>query len=122
MCDILNKQYSSVFSTPSVNHKDIGNDFFNEETGSNDLRDIEITEDEVSEAIQDLKSNSAGGSDGIPAKALKKLKPSILIPLTKLIPLLLREGLFPDLLKHADIVPIHKGKSKCEAKNYRQSH
>ena len=43
-----------------------------------------------------------------------------LVPvLTHLANLMLTQGVFPEGLKHARVVPIHKKGSRCEASNYR---
>ena len=50
---------------------------------------------------------------------LKQLHTSIAQPLTIIIHKSISEGKFPDLMKLADIVPIHKTKEKFLTTNYR---
>ena len=50
---------------------------------------------------------------------LKQLHTSIVQPLTIIFNKSLTEGKFPDLMKLADIVPIHKAKEKYLTTNYR---
>ena len=64
-----------------------------------------ISELEVVAAIKSLK-NSSAGYDEVPARILKQ---NIFIkPLTHLINYSIKEGIFPDKLKIAKVVPIFK--------------
>ena len=68
ICEKLILEFFSQFS--KISSKINGNPFQNEET--EDLNDIEITEEDIKEAIDDMDENSAAGPDGIPAILLKK--------------------------------------------------
>ena len=68
ICERLVLEFLSQFS--KISSKINRNPFQNEET--EDLNDIEITEEDIKEAIDDMDENSAAGPDGIPAILLKK--------------------------------------------------
>ena len=91
MSEMLLKQFSSVFSTPSANHA-IHNiqSFFhdNDQIHSNlntKLTDItfttSITRESVEAAIKSLKANSAPGPDGMTSELLSKCASVISEPL-----------------------------------------
>ena len=56
--------------------------------------------------IHGMKSKYSTGPDGISSILMKELAQGIAIPLTVLINLSLSEGIFPDSLKVAKVVPI----------------
>ena len=98
-------EFLSQFSkTGSEENKKL---FQNEEP--EDLNDIEVTEKDINDAINELDENSAAGPDGIPAKLLKKVKEAISLPLAMMLRKSIDEGMIPDVLKLAYITPIHKG-------------
>ena len=66
-----------------------------------------------------LNSCKATGLDGLPAKFVIDSAESIVKPLTYIVNLSIESGVFPDDLKRAKIVPIHKKKAKTEPGNYR---
>ena len=112
--EMLAKQYASVFSTP----RDLSE---TERTTkpTHTLHDIRFNEDDIVSSIDELKINSASGLLGYPAILLKKCKYALTEPLYILWRRCLDAGRVPALLKHAIITPIHKGKSRSIAANYR---
>lgn len=71
------------------------------------------------EKIISQMSNKAGGWDGISAKALKCIAPHLSRVLEHIFNLSMDNGCWPDCLKCADIVPVHKEGSKSMLTNYR---
>ena len=67
-----------------------------------------ISQDDVSKIIASLRSKSSFGHDGMSTKFLKTLVPVLLRPLTLIINQSLTTGIFPDQLKIAKVLPIHK--------------
>ena len=63
--------------------------------------------------------NKAPGSDGINSFIIKKTEKLIAPVLVKLFNKCMDQGIFPDSLKIASIIPLHKGGVKNEATNYR---
>ena len=73
---------------------------------------------EVKNILKNLKSNSPGHDD-ISPKILKHCYDTLSIPLTHTINLSLKHGGFPDHLKRAKGVLIHKSGHLQDIKNYR---
>ena len=120
MADLLRHQYSSVFSEPKM--ETLINDlpsFFASDINDSFLLDIHITKDDVNKAIGELKTSFGSGPDNIPAVLLKKCSSSLATPLVILFNHSIQSGTFPELLKLAIIIPIHKGDSKTAPANYR---
>ena len=114
MANILSTQYSSVFSKP------IETPYHTEEdTNIESLTDIDFSEKDIVDAIDELKNNSASGPDGIAAIFLKKCKNSLSKPLFQLWRKCLDLGISPCKLKEAHIIPIYKGGHQGLASNYR---
>ena len=66
--------------------------------------------------IYDTKSS---GPLSIPIKLLKIADPLIIQPLTDLINISFETGSFPDKIKIAIVIPVHKSGSKLDVNNYR---
>ena len=78
-----------------------------------------VSSDEVRKIIDGLKSKTSWGHDGISSKFLKQIKNEILEPVTLIINQSILHGVFPDKLKIAKIVPLHKAGSVHSFNNYR---
>ena len=117
---ILSDQFSSVFMAPLEEYK-VNNleNFFNTEATIDSLHNVVIDREDVKEAIEELKASASKGPDGVPASLLKRCKQEVAIPLTILYNKSIEEGVVPDKLKLAHIIPIHKGKEKSLPVNYR---
>ena len=74
---------------------------------------------EITNLIHNLLNKNSKGHDDISNNMLKQLHTSIVQPLVIIFNKSLTEGKFPDLMKLADIVPIHKAKEKYLTTNYR---
>ena len=68
--------------------------------------------------INTLK-NSAPGNDEMPASILKQCIKTYIDPLTYLVNLSINQGIFPDELKIAKVLPIYKSDDKQLRQNYR---
>ena len=120
MAEILKRQYDAVFSVPlesMMESTDIFDKNYNVEGPV--LSDISFDPVDIEEAIDELSANSAAGPDQFPAVLLKQCKKVLSKPLYLIWKKSLSTGEIPNALKTANIVPIHKGGSKGEAKNYR---
>ena len=84
-----------------------------------DLSEIIFSEEDISNAIQNLKKNSAAGPDGIPAIFLINTREYIKAPLALILMKSLDEGTLPNVLKLVYVTPIHKRGSKMNSANYR---
>lgn len=73
---------------------------------------------EVENCIKAFKTSSSGYDDISPV-VLKHAASYIAIPLTHIVNLTLKTGIFPDALKKAKIVPLLKSGNRSDIKNYR---
>ena len=77
-----------------------------------------VTEKEIEKLITEL-NNGAPGYDDLPASLLKLALPHIKQPLMYICNLSLLEGVFPELLKIANVVPLFKSGDSMLFNNYR---
>ena len=119
MGEILSDQYASVFSKPMFQNSELEN-LFKENTlhTRSGLTDIDFNEDDILQAMNEFARNSAAGPDGFPALLLKECS-SLSHPLFLIWRKSMTLGVVPASCKIANIIPIHKGKSRSAAKNYR---
>ena len=77
MSVLLNEQYNSVFSTPDPTMTiKYAKDFFGHPQG-NTLSDINITREDIIDAIKTISQNSSSGPDEFPAIVLKQRSKSL---------------------------------------------
>ena len=74
---------------------------------------------EIKSTINSLKNNKATGPNSIPTKLLKTFVKEIKTPLSDLVNLSFECGLFPAILKIANLAPIYKKAELLECNNYR---
>ena len=77
------------------------------------------TEQEIKQILNNVKCTAAG-IDEIPPKLLKLTSNAIASPLSHLINLAFTQGVFPNKLKIAKVIPIYKKGDKRDVRNYRQ--
>ena len=118
MVEIFKEQYESQFSTP----RDVGiidEQFFDRTIAAHKLDDLEFTQQDILDAISQMKTHSQGGADTWSALLIKNCKQELKLPLY----IIWRKSLdtveIQYSLKKAIIVPIYKGGNKSEVKNYR---
>ena len=123
MAEILNEQYSSIFSTPSTDlKKEDLNDFFaipEEQDLDEILHTINFTKQGVQEVLAEMSETSAPGPDGLPVGCLKQGGQGLAEFLAKFMNQSMTEADVPLLLRLMMISPIYKGKDKSMAVNYR---
>ena len=69
--------------------------------------------------INDLNVKKSSGHDDLSAKFIKIIAPVLSVPLCKVINQALVTGIYPDLLKIAKVIPIHKKGERDDVNNYR---
>ena len=69
--------------------------------------------------LKGLDVSKATGPDGIPARVLKQCAAELSQPLSQLFSLCFQHGTQPSLWKTANVVPIHKKRSRTAVQNYR---
>ena len=98
-----NKNYTDYLTNPSENT------FFLRPTSPNETEDI----------IKTLSVGKSLGPNSIPTKLLKQFSKSISIPLSNLINLSFKNGVFPNALKLANVIPVFKKGGYLQCNNYR---
>ena len=78
-----------------------------------------VCEEQVRKLLTGINSCKATGLDNIPAKFVTDASEIITSPLTHIINLSLSQGIMPDELKNARVVPIYKKNSNTDVGNYR---
>ena len=73
---------------------------------------------EVDKIIRDLPNKSSHGHDEISNIISKALRISIIFPLCHIFNQSLADGMFPEKMKWAEIIPLYKGKSMDLTINY----
>ena len=74
---------------------------------------------EVEKIIDALNANKATGPMSMPVFILKHFKNFFSFWISKLINLCFETGIFPEILKIAKVIPLHKKESKLNFLNYR---
>ena len=74
---------------------------------------------EIEKLIDNLDDKKSSGPNSIPVFILKTLKPFFSFWLSQLINLSFKTGIFPDILKIAQVTPLHKKECKLNFQNYR---
>ena len=77
------------------------------------------TEHEIIKIINNLSNKYSSGFDKISNNLLKGIKEGVSLPLAIIFNKSMEEGVIPDKLKFAEILPVYKNKSKHEFTNYR---
>lgn len=102
--DVLKMHFRDLFRTKST-------------VESMFLRPVRL--DDLTEVINSLKNNSSPGIDGISSLLIKNVYPKIVNVLLFLVNLSFQTGVFPDRLKEAVVIPVHKSGSKSNLNNFR---
>ena len=112
---MLQDQYVKAFSNPELAKL---NKEFTEKCDV-EIKDIQITEKDVTDAIKEIPTHAAPGPDKLPALVLKECAEQI----SKALVLIWRKSLdtseIPDFLKLQTIIPVFKKGSKALPENYR---
>lgn len=86
---------------------------------SSSLMLFPVTAKEVYDCIKTLKNTNSVGMDEIPTKIIKTYAHSLLQPLVYIINQSFSSGIFPDDLKVAKVIPLHKTGDINNINNYR---
>ena len=115
----FNSYFLSVGPTLAAHQiKTYLNPFHYVQNNPNSMVMQKIEDFEVVNVINSL-NNSSPGWDGIPSRLAKRVLNSYIKPLTLLINKSFRDGIFPDELKLAKVIPIYKSGSTMKLCNYR---
>ena len=83
------------------------------------ITDFVIPEEKILNIIRSLNPNKAHGWDEISVRMIKLSDDALVLPLKTIFINCLRRGLFPEIWKHANVVPVHKKNEKNVKGNYR---
>ena len=78
-----------------------------------------FADNDILHAINKLKNSASSGPDKISCKIIKALKYALLKPLAHLANLSVETGVFPEMWKAGNILPVYKKGSKLSSENYR---
>lgn len=113
--DCLNFYFASV---STINDSTASLPPFEEKTDKS-TDDVIITEKKVKDILDILNVNKASGLDMISKRMLKYTSASISKPLEILFNRSIQEGVFPEIWKLAQVVPMYKKGEKSMPENYR---
>ena len=91
-------------------------------TGTESLSSLffyDITPEEIDDQLSLMQNKSSSGPDGIPIKVLKYISQFIVHPLCYIFNLSVKSGIFPNDLKMATVIPLHKKGDADLIENYR---
>ena len=77
------------------------------------------TGQEITKLIRNLPNKKSSGHDDIDNVLLKEISSGLIDALENLFNESLQTGIFPDIFKLAEVVPLHKGKERNQQNNYR---
>ena len=114
MCNILNGQFSSVFTNEDTTSIPVPQQMCTAEVES-----LLITEDMFKERLSKVKKNGAPGPDNVTKQVLSELQDAVALPLCIIFNKSLSTGEVPEDWKIANVTPVFKKGSRSLAKNYR---
>lgn len=120
IADVFNNQFLNEHNQVSIDFPNvlaylnktkinIGDSFF--------FQPIDVTE--ILSTISNLKNKDSSGIDGISMNLIKNIAGVICAPLCRLFNSSLEEGIFPEVLKRAVVIPVHKKGNAASVENYR---
>ena len=114
--EVLNYFFGSVFTVEDKSDIPI----FNPNKPINSfVNTVNITVDDMSNALSSLKINKSPGPDGLHPRVLKELSKELAYPLKCIFDLTIKTGKLPDKWKVAEVRPIFKKGNKTQPGNYR---
>ena len=116
MADILQHQYTSVFSDPNSEEKKSPN---LTPRSRNLLEDIIFTKEDIETAICEIDTYSSCAEGDIPAIVLKNCKSELSYPIWKIWNESMETGIIQPEFKYQNITPVHKKGSRAKPENYR---
>ena len=83
------------------------------------LTEFHLSDEKILKIIRSLNPNKAHGWDEISVRMIKMCDSALIVPLKIIFTNCLIKGIFPDIWKHANVVPVHKKNEKNLKGNYR---
>ena len=116
MADLLQEQYSSVFSDPACKDKKSPKIQTSTKTF---LENINFSKEDIEKAIGEIDTYSSCGEADIPAIILKNCKTELSYPIWLIWKKSLETGIIHPEFKYQTITPVYKKGSKAKPENYR---
>jgi hypothetical protein len=116
MADMLQEQYSSVFSTPSPQSDPVET---TEHENTPVIEDITFSQEDIISAIKEIGTHSSSAESDIPAVVLKQCAEVLSYPILLIWRDSLESGVVPKNFKKQIITPVFKKGSRAKASNYR---
>ena len=113
MANMLQDQYSSVFSEPSANSED------HPQQDTTVIEEITFTIEDVISAIKEIGDHSSSPDDDVPVIILKGCATELSYPILLIWKDSLKSSYIPQCYKNQTITPVFKKGSKSKAANYR---
>ena len=82
------------------------------------VQDFSISDERILNIIRNRNQSKAHGWDEIPVRVIKMCDNSLTIPVKLIFMNCLRRGIFPEIWKRANVVPVHKKLEKHLKENY----
>ena len=119
MANILQKQFTSVFSDPCS--PDVAEPDFETPSISQPLEDSDFlfSDEDIISAISSIPTDSASGPDGIPVVLLKSCAAELCHPIRLIWEESFQSGKVPEFYKETHISPLYKKGNRAQAINYR---
>ena len=118
-CNHFSKVGKSYAEKISKSNRKIEDYIRNIEINNHSLFLTPITESELKSLINALPNKNSSGHDNINNVLLKQIKDSVVKPMTICVNKSLSEGLFPQVMKLADVCPLFKSRDRRKTNNYR---
>ena len=116
MAQILNSQFSSVFTNEDLAHIPLCPN----QSGGNSIQDVIFDAETVYKKIKSLKVSSSSGPDGLSSKFLADHADILALPLVMIFNRSMDAGQVPSDWREANVTPIYKNKgAKSKPENYR---
>ena len=117
-CNLFSAFFQSVYEPSTFYHTSwepplptVDNDI--------NLCNLHFSIDKIQSELKSLDASKGPGPDGIPSIFLKNTCDTLCFPLFILFNKCISMGVFPEIWKRANIVPVHKGGSKNDVSTYR---
>lgn len=117
-CNLFSTFFQSVYEASTFDHMSWVPPPDNPHNDNN-ICNLHFSLYKIKKALKSLDASKGPGPDGIPSIFLKNTCDTLCFPLFILYNKCLASGVFPDVWKRANIVPIHKGGSKSDVSTYR---
>jgi hypothetical protein len=121
ICNLFNESFSSVsvqFGQPASTNT--YKTFMKDQTAIKSIFNFrQVGENEIIKIIKGFDMKNSSGWDEIPMSLVKESSSYISKPLTHIVNLILRTGIYPDKLKFSVVTPVFKSGDRTDVHNYR---